>query len=56
MVSEGNPESKNPLTTRACSCRGARTARLQEEIALPEDLTGKAVRFGFEGVATWGGR
>lgn len=54
VVSEGNPESKNPLTAKSVLLAVAADGTVQEEIALPEDLTAKAVRFGFEGVATWG--
>ena len=54
VVSEGNPESKNPLTTRSVLLAVAADGTVQEEIALPDALTAKAVRFGFEGVATWG--
>ena len=54
VVSEGNPESKNPLTTKSLLLAVAPDGTVEEEIALPDDLNGKAVRFGYEGVATWG--
>jgi Esterase-like activity of phytase len=54
VASEGNAESKNPLTTRSLLLAVAADGTVEEEIALPEALAAKAVRFGFEGVATWG--
>jgi DNA-binding beta-propeller fold protein YncE len=54
LVSEGDPKSKNPLTTQSLLLAVAPDGTVQEEIALPEELTAKAVRFGYEGVATWG--
>lgn len=53
-ASEGNPESKNPLTRQNLLLKVAADGTVVEEIALPEALAGQAVRFGFEGVATWG--
>ncbi|MFZ1429272.1 MAG: esterase-like activity of phytase family protein [Geminicoccaceae bacterium] len=53
-ASEGNPESKNPLTRQNLLLAVAPDGTVEQEIALPEALAGQAVRFGFEGVATWG--
>ena len=54
VASEGNPESKNPLTTKSLLLAVAPDGTVEQEIALPEALDGQAARFGFEGVATWG--
>lgn len=54
LASEGNPESKNPLTTQSLLLKVAADGTVEEEIALPESLAAQAIRFGFEGVAAWG--
>ncbi len=54
VASEGNPDSKNPLTTRSLLLAVAPDGTVQEEISLPDALYAEAVRFGFEGVAVWG--
>ena len=54
MASEGNPDSKNPLTTQSLLLAVAADGTVEEEIALPEALLAQAIRFGYEGVATWG--
>ena len=54
VASEGNPESKNPLTTTSVLLAVAPDGTVQDEITLPDALVDQAVRFGFEGVATWG--
>lgn len=54
VVSEGNPESKNPLTTQNRLLAVAPDGTVQETITLPTELADQAIRFGFEGVATWG--
>ena len=50
VVSEGNPESKNPLTTRSVLLEVAADGTVQEEVALPGELTAKAARFGSKGL------
>jgi DNA-binding beta-propeller fold protein YncE len=54
VVPEGNPERKNPLTSSSRLLAVAADGTIEEEIALPEALAAQAVRFGFEGVASWG--
>ncbi len=54
VASEGNPESKNPLTRQNLLLAVAPDGTVEQEIALPETLAGEAGRFGFEGVTTWG--
>ncbi len=54
LASEGNPDSKNPLTKQSLLLAVAADGSVEQEIALPEALVAQAVRFGYEGVATWG--
>ena len=53
-VSEGNPESKNPLTRQSLLLAVKADGTVEEAIPLPEALAAQAGRFGFEGVAATG--
>lgn len=53
-VSEGNPESKNPLTRQNLLLAVTAEGTVSEAIALPEALAAQAGRYGFEGVAATG--
>ena len=54
LASEGNPQSKSPLTRQSLLLKVATDGTVEEEIALPDTLLAQAIRFGYEGVATWG--
>ncbi len=54
LVSEGNPESENPLIQQSLLLRVAEDGAVEEEIHLPDSVLEQAIRFGFEGVAATG--
>jgi hypothetical protein len=53
LVSEGNPESENPLQQHSLLLQAAADGSVRE-IPLPDEAYEQAIRFGFEGVASRG--
>jgi hypothetical protein len=54
LASEGNPEQENPLQQKSMLLAVADDGSVEREIPLPEAAYAQAIRFGFEGVASWG--
>jgi hypothetical protein len=54
LVSEGDPESENPLQRRSLLLAATADGTVEREIPLPDAAYEQAIRFGFEGVATRG--
>ena len=54
LASEGNPDSDNPQQQRSQLVKVTADGTVEREVFLPEEVYGQAIRFGFEGVATWG--
>jgi Esterase-like activity of phytase len=54
LVSEGDPESENPLQQRSLLLAATADGTVEREIPLPDAAYEQAIRFGFEGIATRG--